>query len=147
MKSLEILFINNFSYHYKLEIGSDFDYIDFLSRDLDFLSTDLLNIYKLLEKLETLDIDEKESTIKLIMRSFTRTISSYIDSLFKEFIGTIFTSSHYFLAKILMANKYDEKEIKDRIDTIIEKLFLAKDSIKLYLTSMIFLTKTINLYI
>ncbi|HBR9613784.1 TPA: hypothetical protein L9857_003580 [Klebsiella pneumoniae] len=118
--------INNFSFDYKLEIGSDFDYIDFLSRGLDFISNDLLNICNLIHHLEKIDIKEKQSTITLIMRSFARTISSYIDSLFKEFIGTIFTSSHYFLAKNIIANKYNEKEINDRIDTIIKNTVFGK---------------------
>lgn len=118
--------INNYSYDYKLEISSDFDYIDFLSRGLDFVSNDLLNIYNLIDTLEKMNIEEKESTITLIDRSFARTISSYIDSLFKEFIGTIFTNSHYFLAKNIIGNKYNEKEIKDRIDTIIKNTVFGK---------------------
>ena len=120
------IIIDNFTYFYGYEIVSDFDHLSLLSRDIDFISSDITNILDATNHIKESSLYNKDEILALMSKSFSRTIASYIDSLFKEFIGTVFTNSHYYICESLLAQKNIIKESNQKIKTVIENTILGK---------------------
>lgn len=125
--------IENFKVEHNFESSSDGSILDIFSRDINFIENDITHLTESIEIIEKSDSENKSKIKNLIIKSFSRTIASYIDSLSKEFISSLFSNCQYYIVSLLDKKTNIHNESKQRIDALIDKSVLGNKLSKIIL--------------
>ncbi|HDX8877638.1 TPA: hypothetical protein RQO18_004695 [Klebsiella oxytoca] len=116
--------LENFITEYGYTTASDFGILDVYSRDIELLEEDYAEVIEILEILQDKPNQLKKHNI--VLSSFSRTLCSYLDSLSREYLGAIFSNSHYFICKLIRDKKDFLKITNDKTGSIITSSILGK---------------------
>lgn len=116
--------IEHFKVEYGVSTASDLDILDVYRRDIDILEGDFAEVLEIIELVKNSSNSLKKNEI--ILSSYSRTLCSYLDSLSREFVGAIFSNSHYYLCKLLRDKKDYFKVTNDKTESIISSSILGK---------------------
>lgn len=116
--------LENFITQYRYTTTSELGILDVYSRDIELLEDDYTEVIEILEILQGKPNHLKKQNI--ILSSFSRTLCSYLDSLSREYLGAIFSNSHYFICKLVRDKKDFLKITHDKTSSIITSSILGK---------------------